>query len=900
MSLRSEAELSEAGLLPLSRLFLAVFSSYFSGYAFVNAISVNATSPRFLSSLQWVCGSLICLHLLASHPTQAQTTPDHTLSENSVVTFEGDTIVITRGTRSGTDLFHSFREFSVRTRERASFRGIDPEIDRIFTRVTGASASQIDGAIEALQANGSLSSADFFLLNPHGIFFGPNASLNLGGSFLATTANRIRFANGAEFSAVNPQSAPLLTVSTPIGLQFGRNPGRITNQSFAPVLDSAGEPILTPIDPRSDSNAVIQGLRVLPGETLALVGGDLRISGGRLTTTGGQTAAGGRIELGSVVSPDSVTLAATDQGWSLNYDRVREFGDIEISGFASVNASGTAGGAIQIQGRQITLAGFVSVFSYTFGNENGGDLSIHASRLELSNYSILGTKTYGSGRGGNVAIVTDQLIAQDGSQIFADTQAQGQGGELSVSASNLIELVGYMLDANEVKPSALFALSGENATGQGGAITVATNQLRILAGAQINADNLGSGNGGAITIRATQMELAGVAASESGEPLLIAGDVIASPSAVSAFARRSSSGNGGNITIATQRLSLRDGAAIQATTTSSGDAGNIDIQATEWVEAIGLAPDQQTPTSLITFSGGTPGVRFSQEGGFPDATGQGGDLSITTGDLIVRDGAVVAVGSLNPDETEAEGAGNLKIQAQTVYLDNQGSLLARTASGDGGDISLQISDLLLLRRHSQISTTAGTIGTGGNGGDIAIDANFILAAPSENSDITANAFTGNGGNIRIDANLLGIEAQTHPTSQSDITATSEQGVNGAIIINSPDIDPSQGLTELPSTPIQTELAQGCQVEGDVASAEFFNTGRGGIPASPYEPLSESAVLDDVRLPVPPNSPNQADASPVAPVDRPIEAQGWVMNDRSQVVLVAEIPANPLQSRCHLR
>jgi filamentous hemagglutinin family protein len=92
-------------------------------------------------------------------------------------------------------------------------------IENILTRVTGGNSSNILGKL------GVLGGANLFLLNPNGILFGANSSLDIQGSFLASTASSFTFPDGSEFRATNPQVPPLLTISVPLGLQYGSNPG---------------------------------------------------------------------------------------------------------------------------------------------------------------------------------------------------------------------------------------------------------------------------------------------------------------------------------------------------------------------------------------------------------------------------------------------------------------------------------------------------------------------------------------------------------------------------------------------------------------------------------------------------------------------------------------------------
>src|SRR6476469_1786483 len=172
--------------------------------------------PRLHYGLQFA------LLLLFPFPAIAQIIPDSSLGAESSRTVP-DTINnlpsdrITGGATRGVNLFHSLREFNIREGRGAYFEN-SSGITNIFTRVTGPNSSNILGTLGVL-GNGNL-----FFINPKGIIFGPNARLDLRGSFISSTADSIVFNNGFEFSSTNPQTSPLLTVNIPVGLRFRDNP----------------------------------------------------------------------------------------------------------------------------------------------------------------------------------------------------------------------------------------------------------------------------------------------------------------------------------------------------------------------------------------------------------------------------------------------------------------------------------------------------------------------------------------------------------------------------------------------------------------------------------------------------------------------------------------------------
>lgn len=436
---------------------------------------------------------------------------------------------------------------------------------------------------------------------------------------------------------------------------------------------------------------------------------------------------------------------------------------------------------------------------------------------------------------------------------------RGRGGDLTVNAAESVELTGESADGQFVSGLA----TQTDRTGTVGDLTITTKRLTVGDGAVVSSSTLGEGQGGNLTVNASDsVEVIGTTAD---------GQSISSLSS-----RTEGTGAAGDLTITTKRLTVQDGAGVLAGTTpgSEGQGGTLTVNAAESVELIGTTADGQFVSGLGTQTAGG---------------GAAGDLTIATKQLIVRDGAEVNVSSEG-----TRNAGNLEIVARDLLLDKRGVLRATTDSGEGGNIDLRVQDLLLMRRGSEISTTAGLAGAGGNGGNIDIDTNFLIALPSENSDITANAYEGNGGNINITTQgIFGLEFQEQRTPQSDITASSEFGVDGVVELNTPDVDPSRGLVSLPAVPIDTEVAQAFTPGGSQATSEFVVTGRGGLPPNPNEALSSDAIQVDwftLNPEVEDRSSQTVSTNPTALEPATIvEAQGWVMDKNGEVLLTASAP-----------
>ncbi len=424
----------------------------------------------------------------------AQIIPDGTLP-TTVTSPNNLDFAIAGGSRSGNNLFHSFSQFSVPTGGAAVFNNAT-NIQNIFSRVTGGSISNIDGAI---RANGS---ANLFLLNPSGILFGPNASLNLGGSFIGTTAHSIKFADGTEFNATQTTGIPLLTMSVPMGLQMGQNPGAITVQG--PGHRLIGE-LFIPLDRSQDPI----GLQVGAGNTLAFIGGAVNFSGGVATVAGG-----GHVEVGSV-GAGQVRLNPTAQGWVGDYSAVGQFNDIHLAQQSLLDASGS-GGSIQIRGRNINFTEGSAALIQNFGAQPFEGITIKATEaLNLTGNTrdgrlgnLIRIENLGIGQTGDITIAAAQLSLQNGGDIRATTYTSGFGGNVVVNVAGLIEANGFA-PLNPGFTSAIAA--GTYGAGNASNLTIATGNLRLLNGGNILAFSVGQGQAGIIRLNTTDLiEIVGI------------------------------------------------------------------------------------------------------------------------------------------------------------------------------------------------------------------------------------------------------------------------------------------------------------------------------------------------------------------------------------------------------
>ena len=393
--------------------------------------------------------------------------------------------------------------------------------------------------------------------------------------------------------------------------------------------------------------------------------------------------------------------------------------------------------------------------------------------------------------GGDLKIKTNTLVVKDGAKVSTSTFAGSKGGNLTIDAKD-IQLIGTSKDG--VFLSGLFAEPfSEDSKGGGGDLTIKTNTLLVKDGAQVSTNTFGASQGGNLTINAKDIQLIGT--SKDG---FFPSGLFAEPFSAEPFSEDSKA-DGGDLTIKTNTLLVKGGAKVSTRAFLESKGGNLTIDAKD-IQILGTSKDGSFRSGLYT-------EPFSE-----DLKGTGGDLTINTNKLLVKDGAQVSgstfgasqasnliidakdiqlIGEGKDDNstglfTKAESGttgdaknlfittdrllisngatisvtndgtgapGDININAGSVKLDN-GKIEADTNSNKKvGNIKLDIADLLLMRNGSRISTNAGVTETKGNGGNITINIpdGFIIATPNQNSDITANASEGNGGRVNINA-----------------------------------------------------------------------------------------------------------------------------------------------------
>lgn len=747
-------------------------------------------------------------------PVQAQVVPDATLGagKNSVTTTQGDRTDITGGLRRSSALFHSFDRFSIDTNRQVYFAN-PTGIRNIFSRVTGSSVSNIDGLL------GVSGSANLFLMNPNGIIFGPNARLDVAGSFLATTANVLEFADGQRFAADGDRSVPLVEVNIPIGLQMGANaPAMLANQGnltagqdltlTAGNLDLQGQlqaggnltlnatdtvrirdTVTEPFVARSGGEMKIQGDRGIDILTLShlsqmpfVSGGDLAIvSDGRISGDA-HFASGGSFVIKSI------------SGQSANFVSLY---DPIISSAGSIDVAGTYNGQallveslgnIRFQG-SINITGNDPAFA---GNPNpdlailGGSaaLIVRANRTALAfapnvpPTTVLNGATFQAGAVPAGITIGGDISTDGGTVILSATGRIQIGGTVPLLANSILART-VTIDT----PSTVQIAGGINARqttpGTAGNIRIGTiTQPSAVTVGIISARNSSTGNGGDVTINTTGNLTTTGAFGLDGSSYITPGTI--NPAIIVSIASQAETGRSGDITITAGGV-VNLAAGISSASNFDGKGGSTSI----------TGGSIDTTRGVVTSSNN--GVVIGSGGGFVANPGTGGDvrLTATSGDL--RIGSINS-SSNNSNSSNSYSVINLTADAGSVLIDQANLSTSNLGTYYAGDIRITAANRLEITGNSALRSDGyfgvidlRTTGTNPAGRILIRDSTVTAAIPAATAIATTaqpdSRIDINAAQVTIDNSRISTEVATQ-TRQANSGNISVQGETLQILRNS--------------------------------------------------------------------------------------------------------------------
>ena len=658
---------------------------------------------RYLKSAGLALGLSLCFQGYA----YAAISTDGTVGPASSLAGPNYAIPASLGSQVGSNLFHSFSVFDVNTGESATFSGPN-NVSNIIARVTGGTLSTIDGGL-----NSTIPQANLVLINPSGIVFGPNASLNVGGAFYATTANYVRLADGGVFDATTPANSLLTT---------------------APL---AAFGFLGPA-----ASITVQGMASREGQELSLIGGDINV-------TGGLTALGGAVNMASVASAGEVGLAP-----GLDVSGFATLGAVSIDAPIDVSA-GVAGqgGSMYILGGQITTGAAASLTAYTL-DLAGGDIVIRATDSLTLNQSFISTDTDGAGQGGSIYLNAATVVL-DNAAVYADTWGAGNAGSVTVDAGRLDILNGSGVSSDAAMGTGNGGIVSLNAatmvldnadvyadtyeTGNAGSVAVTANQLDVLNGSWISSDALtgSTGNGGNVSVYA-------------------AGNMTVANALITTKAK--GTGQGGSIDLNAASMVL-DNASVYADTYGAGNAGAVTVTANQldvlngsWISSDALTGSAGNGGSVYVDVAGNMTVANGLITTKAQGTGLGGNIFITAANSITLSSGA----GIKSDSTADGGAGFVSITTSELNID--GSTISSTASGwgDGGYIGIDV-DKLNLANAGVIDATTSSTNPLGWGGYININAATSVALSGGAQIKSDTAGDGHAGSISITAPDLNID-----------------------------------------------------------------------------------------------------------------------------------------------
>jgi filamentous hemagglutinin family protein len=629
----------------------------------------------------------------------------------------------------------------------------------------------------------------------------------------------------------------------------------------------------------------------------------------RLTISGYDPTFGDRfIEFGLDVVTNQGSVSGVFTGYKL--------GVLPTVLYIPIESTGNAGNISIIGTREVNIDGG-ELFTGGFNTGNAGNLLItQTGSVRLNNLASISTSTFGTGNAGTLLIETGNLSTQNQSLIISFTFGAGDAGDLTIRANDSVEVKSRSQITSQTRGSGnaanltvetrrLSLRNGEISTGTAPIIAADVNPLIY---------SLTNGRSGNLTVKASESVDIG------GEPGTFTGGL---------FTSTSSLGQGGELTVETARLTIQDGGRIEAGTFSNGLGGTVTVNASESIKLIGTSADGTFASGVSAYS--RPPTDLDVDFNLWQGSANSGRVNVTTNQLIIRDGAQITTAVEGKSQTG--NAGDIQVQANSLSISNGGRITSRSDGKSnagninvnvrgnlrsiggtisatstqlgGGNITLTADDIRL--SNSSLISTSVKESTGG-GGNIRINSTVFLAI--EDSDILANAQAGPGGDIFIKSEAFladifsrglaepvgrnpGDFARFRANDRVDISADSQLGSAGSKIY--PDIEQIRAVAELPADLVDPSelIDRRCTPAGSAKKSSFTITGRGGLPPNPNNPLTNHEVwVDWITLEDKEARDNGAVTdtnSTPSPPQQLIEAQGWVINEKGQVVLTAQAP-----------
>jgi filamentous hemagglutinin family protein len=713
---------------------------------------------------------MAALQLVASalHRAEAASSITPTTGPGSLgttVNQNGNVYGITNGRTVGSNLFHSFAQFSVATGDTAQFQtsSLTPNsaMQNILARVTSQNPSSIFGTVDSATY---FPNASLFLVNPAGIVFGPNASLNVGGlGATFTTADYIKLQDGVKFNAMPNVAADALLSAAPVAA-FGflsANPMAIAVQGSA--------------------------LSVQSGQAISLVGGNQGFSytdpdtgltasvPGGVTMVGGTlSASGGQINVASVASPGEIS--AVDFMPSADM----AMGAVNLSQGATLDVSGDTGGTVRIRGGQLVMDQ-AYIYAGTFGDVDGAATAVSINvtgNAQIKNAGAISVDGFGAGRTGNIEIQAKNLSLMEGSFIANQGLGNGPAGDIDLTIGNSLTLVGTDQFGNGSQIQTINAGSGT-----GGMVHISAANVSMSDTGKVATEAGGGSPAGNITMQIGNLTLAGGASIEtegldtasSGNIHITAAGNVSLQGQQGDFRTRILNqnigfGGTGSIMIETGSLSISNGAQILSQTFS-----------------IPGSPPPTTPKVSITATDSVSvfgGGRIELEGNRSGV----GSLDMVAKNITLSDQALIN------SNTEGQGnAGAINITAQQNLSLTGGSQInsqTRGLTGNGGMVSVVAGNGVSLSGNGTAIQTGTAFTAAGNAGLIQMSTGSLTVSDGALlASTSATGATGNAGRVNVSANQITVQ-----NTGSIQTSTGGPGAGGNILLNANQVALQSGGT----------------------------------------------------------------------------------------------------------